>query len=52
MEAQRAASKAASEARAAGARRAELERRLASTRAAYDSLSIDATGEPARTPEP
>lgn len=52
MEAQEAASKAASEARSAAARRAELERRVASTRAAYDSLSIGASGGPARKPEP
>jgi hypothetical protein len=52
MEAQRVASRAASEARSAEARRAEIEMRLAAARAAHDSLSIDASGRPARKQEP
>ncbi|MEK7347840.1 MAG: hypothetical protein AABZ94_03135 [Candidatus Eisenbacteria bacterium] len=52
MEAQRAASTAASEARAAEARRTEVERRLAAARATHDSLTIDAAGQPVRKSEP
>lgn len=52
MEAQRAASRAASEARVGEARRAETERRLAAARAAHDSVTIDAAGQPVRKSEP